>query len=321
MGQKMNEVSQLRKVEFTDPAEFETAIVPVADGARIRPLRKSRLEGEVKVASLQRIGFLAIDSGPLMAQINPAHGFYGLTLTLSAPFETREERSVRTFQRNDAHLLFPEREFDFRAQQRAHVLGTNFFVENLEDHARLLEGGADAVRLTEDCTVSLASQAGSSLARYLAFVWGELNRGGGILNSRMAAKEIEDGLIAALIWALEETPPDIVRDVPDRRVKRAEEYLMAHLCESVTRADLAAHCGMSIRTLSRAFVKCHGMGPIEYLKQRRLEAARMELLMAEPGDATVVDVALRYGYSQPSRFTTAYKAVFHELPSETLCAK
>ena len=311
----------VNKLKITDAEGFQAAVQPVANGARIRPVRGSRLEGEIKVASLPRIGFLAIDSDPLIAQIDPAHGFYGLTLMLGAPFETREGGRRRTFQRHDAHLLVPDREFDFRAPQGAKVLGTNFFVEDLEGHACSLGGGVDVVHPSEDCSVSLATQAGSSLARYLTFVWGELNRGGGILNSRMTAKEIEDGLIAALIWALEQSQSKEACEVADKRMRRAEDYLVAHLCEPVSRTDLAAHCGVSIRTLSRAFVKRHGVGPMEFLRERRLEAARMELLLAEPGDATVVEVALRYGYAQPSKFTAAYKAVYHELPSETLRAK
>ena len=57
---------------------------------------------------------------------------------------------------------------------------------------------------------------------------------------------------------------------------------------------------------------------MEFLRQRRLEAARMELLLAEPGEKTVSEIALRYGFSQPSKFSTAYKKAFNERPSETL---
>lgn len=99
----------VNKLKITDAEGFQAAVQPVANGARIRPVRGSRLEGEIKVASLPRIGFLAIDSDPLIAQIDPAHGFYGLTLMLGAPFETREGGRRRTFQRHDAHLLVPDR--------------------------------------------------------------------------------------------------------------------------------------------------------------------------------------------------------------------
>ena len=81
---------------------------------------------------------------------------------------------------------------------------------------------------------------------------------------------------------------------------------------------MAQYAGVSIRTLSRAFEKRYGMGPMAFLKQKRLEAANKELLMSEPGEISVSDVAFRYGYTQPSKFTVAYKALFNENPSDTL---
>ena len=55
-----------------------------------------------------------------------------------------------------------------------------------------------------------------------------------------------------------------------------------------------------------------------FLRQHRLRAAHNELLMAERGELSVSDVALRYGYSQPSKFAAAYRDLFHESPSDTL---
>ena len=152
----------------------------------------------------------------------------------------------------------------------------------------------------------------------LNFVWGELNHGGGILNSDLAAKEIEDGLIAALIWTVEDSCDGARLDRSDARIQLVEEYLLAHLCDPVSRTELAQLAGVSIRTLSRSFVKRHGMGPMTYLRQHRLEAARMELLLAELGEITVTNVAIDYGFAQPSKFSAAYKATFNETPSDTL---
>ncbi|TNF96105.1 MAG: AraC family transcriptional regulator [Gammaproteobacteria bacterium] len=97
-----------------------------------------------------------------------------------------------------------------------------------------------------------------------------------------------------------------------------EEYLLSHLTGSVSRADVARYAGVSIRTLSIAFEKHHGIGPMAFLKLKRLQAANVELIKAEPGEISVADVALRYGYTQPSKFSMAYKALFNENPSDTL---
>ncbi len=318
----MIENPKVHSVKFTDPEAFEAAVEPVAGRVYTRPDRGTRLRGAVRVARLPKIGFLAIDSDPMTTRMEAASGFFGLTITRGAPFKIVNERRTRTYQRNSAHLLLPDSAFDFRASEGASVLGTNFFVDDLSEHASRLKGGVHDFRIPDDFRLSLTTPAGASLARYLTFVWGELCQGGGVMNSDLAAKEIEDGLIATLIWAMEESQPDAkVRQpgsYPEARITQVEEYLSAHLCEPVSRTELAQLAGVSVRTLSRAFLKRHGMGPMAFLRRRRLEAARMELLLAEPGEATISQIALRYGFAQPSKFTMAYKAEFNEKPSDTL---
>ena len=124
-------------------------------------------------------------------------------------------------------------------------------------------------------------------------------------------------MIAALVWAIA-APESPAVDGSDARIRLAEEYLLAHLDQPVSRVALAEACGTSIRSLSRGFGRRQGMGRMEFLRQRRLEAARSELLMATREEATVTQVAMRYGFSHPSAFAAAYRARFGESPSETL---
>lgn len=312
---------QIHSIPFANPEAFESGVEPVAGSVRTRPIHGSKLRGKVRVADLQKIGFLTIDSDPMTTRIDRAAGFYGLTITRGTPFEISDEGRTRTFNRDSAHLLTPDKAFNFRAIDGASILGTNFFVDNLQEWAYQLNGGRDTFRLPEDSRVSLARPAGASLVRYLTFIWGELNHGGGILTSDLAAKEIEDGLIAALVMAINETVANSEPGRLDRAhagMSRAEEYLLAHLCDPVSRTELAQIAGVSIRTLSRAFLRCHGMGPMAFLKLHRLDAARRDLLLGEPGKTRITDIALRYGFGQPSKFSADYNAAFNETPSDTL---
>jgi AraC-like DNA-binding protein len=79
--------------------------------------------------------------------------------------------------------------------------------------------------------------------------------------------------------------------------------------------------GLSVRSLTRAFQKRHGMGPIRFLRLRRLEAARRDLLAAEPGSASVTEVMHRYGFGHPGRFAAQYRRQFGESPSVTLVSR
>lgn len=317
----MKTLHNIHRVAFENPEAFEAGIAHVGGPVHIRPTRGSKLRGKVDVASLQRIGLMAIDADPMTVCKDHAAGFYGLTMTRGAPFGISDERRISTFNRDSAHLLTPDKQFDFSANNGASVLVANFFVDNLQDYACRLNVDTDAFRPPEDYRLSLATPQGASLVRYLTFIWGELNQEGGLLNSELVAKEIEDGLIAALVWSLNNTMSATQPDRLDKThpgVARAEEYLLAHLCDPISRTELAELAGVSVRTLSRAFFKHHGMGPMEFLRRHRLEAARMRLLQADPGEVRVSDVALQYGFAQPSKFTSAYKAAFDETPSETL---
>ena len=192
-------------------------------------------------------------------------------MTLNDAFNIAEGSRIHSYDRRSGHLLLPDREFDFRTiGQHTRVLGTNFFIDDLDAYAQRLDPSLDSLCPLANSRISLSTPVGAGLVRYLIFVWGELTRGGGILQSELVAREIEDGLIAAFICALRESREHDRNDdsgTSDRRIARAEEYLISRLCEPVSRAELADIAGISLRSLSRAFKRRHGMGPMALLKQ------------------------------------------------------
>ena len=82
--------------------------------------------------------------------------------------------------------------------------------------------------------------------------------------------------------------------------------------------DIAAAVGVSVPTLNRAFRKCHGMGPKAFVKMRRLDRVRSDLLRADPQRTTVTAIATKYAFWHLSQFAVDYKRAFHEAPSDTL---
>ena len=103
-----------------------------------------------------------------------------------------------------------------------------------------------------------------------------------------------------------------------RGIRKAERFIIDHLSESVSLTDVANAANMKIRTLSRAFHMIHGVSPMVYLRIRRLEATRTELLNVDPSSTTVTDIAMRYGFQHLGRFSGHYREMFYEFPSETL---
>jgi AraC family transcriptional regulator, ethanolamine operon transcriptional activator len=60
-----------------------------------------------------------------------------------------------------------------------------------------------------------------------------------------------------------------------------------------------------------------GVTLYRFRKLERLNKARDALLAARPHD-TVTRVAMDWGFSEMSRFASDYRAVFDEVPSDTL---
>jgi AraC family ethanolamine operon transcriptional activator len=101
-------------------------------------------------------------------------------------------------------------------------------------------------------------------------------------------------------------------------VRRVEEWLDAQPGERASIPALCNVAGVSERTLEYAFRERLGMTPARYLKIRRLNFVRRELETAAPQGASVTAIALRSGFFDLGRFAGEYRALFGELPSETL---
>jgi AraC family ethanolamine operon transcriptional activator len=103
-------------------------------------------------------------------------------------------------------------------------------------------------------------------------------------------------------------------------VRRIEEYLDAHRAEVPSIPTLCSVAGVSERTLEYAFREHLGVTPVRYLKLRRLNQVRRGLRAPDAATASVTDIALRAGFYDLGRFAGEYRALFGELPSQTLAA-
>lgn len=95
------------------------------------------------------------------------------------------------------------------------------------------------------------------------------------------------------------------------------EQIEANLGRRVTLADMEAWSGRTARALQLAFQKRFGIGPMQWLRDRRLELVRARLLAAEPG-ATIREIAAACGMPRMATLIPEYSSRFGELPSETL---
>ena len=96
-------------------------------------------------------------------------------------------------------------------------------------------------------------------------------------------------------------------------VRTAIDYMEAHLEEDVGAEDVARRVFLSPFFLQRGFALMTGCGIGEYLRNRRLYQAALDL---RETDDRVIDIALRYCYDTPESFTKAFSRFHGATPSQ-----
>jgi len=136
-----------------------------------------------------------------------------------------------------------------------------------------------------------------------------------------------DQLIEDCLYVLEQSDPTPTCNhslrVRDQRkvVQRVFEQVSASPTENFSVVQLADSAGTSFQCLRKAFSDTVGMAPTAWLRTRRLNLARQDLLHARSGETNVAEVAMRYAFWHLGRFSEAYRGLFLEYPSQTLARK
>lgn len=90
------------------------------------------------------------------------------------------------------------------------------------------------------------------------------------------------------------------------------EYIENHLLDELHMPVIAKVAGTSENDIQKTFYALTGMSIVEYVRRRRLSLAGYEL---QKGEQTVLDIALKYGYTSPDSFTRAFKQMHGITPS------
>ncbi len=106
----------------------------------------------------------------------------------------------------------------------------------------------------------------------------------------------------------------LARPLAPRSVQRALEYIEAQVLSDIVLADIAEAACVSVSSLLRHFQTHLGLSPMAYLRQLRLDRARLELRQGHAG--SIRELALRWGFQSAGKFSQAYWRQFGERPSE-----
>lgn len=155
--------------------------------------------------------------------------------------------------------------------------------------------------------------------RTLSYLWS--SEDGGLPLTGAAKASFDEYLLTLL---LHHHPHNYSEEMADKDgalvpgvVRRAERYMADNADTPISVSDVAAHLGLSLRSLQAGFRQWRNTTPGAHLRQVRLKLVRDELLRSSP-DANVTAIAMRHGFVHLGRFSAQYRAAFGEPPSATL---
>jgi AraC-like DNA-binding protein len=141
--------------------------------------------------------------------------------------------------------------------------------------------------------------------------------------SNMSAEEFRVATRAAgdLVLLAVAGAADLMSDTRSIRASnlaRAKRIIRARLADpDLSLSDVARACGLSLRYLHDLF-RDDGRTAREYLQGERLLNARRMLERSSAGTASVTDVCMACGFSNPSQFSTAFRRAFGVSPRDVL---
>ena len=135
------------------------------------------------------------------------------------------------------------------------------------------------------------------------------------------AEDLEDRLLRLLTRLWEPSTEQLPQECHAERLarfQRARDWIMDHLDQRFRLHELCAAVGLAERTLRDLFQEFAGMAPIPYIRCLRLHRAHRLLKTSTPDGMSVKYAALDSGFLELGRFSGQYRALFGELPSQTL---
>jgi AraC family ethanolamine operon transcriptional activator len=137
------------------------------------------------------------------------------------------------------------------------------------------------------------------------------------LRDERVARIVEYEVLDAFLMGIQSPTREPRLAERNRAARQALDYLMAHLNQPVTFAELCAAVGVSARTLQLGCQERFGMSPKALIRSLQFDAVHKRLLRAQPAD-TVLEIARTWGFLHAGRFAVEYRRRFGESPSQTL---
>lgn len=136
-------------------------------------------------------------------------------------------------------------------------------------------------------------------------------------DSPLGASLFQEALITAFVQSWPKSAQKtMIHTARPRNLKRALDWIQAHLGDEFTVLDIAKNAGQSVRSLQLSFQQNVGMNPLNYVQRLRLQQIHRDLLHGDT-DENISDIAARWGFSHMGYFAARYRALYGVSPSST----
>ena len=265
---------------------------------------------------------------PIRGTIGAQEGIGSVNLLLSGSVCYEAEGQEIGVNANRPFFFSPGQEYRYTISDHFNGVVFHIDLQRLRQTAAAMAGlGISERRFSGDLELVRALQPHSRRSEQLLQVLRqtfrlldhpELERAGGLDHLR-----VDDLIYRNLALLLFPRLESLLQSGSPRRSAREQifndlvEWALDNLHTPISLSQLEARSGYSRRNLQLAFQQRFGCGPIQWVRQQRLEQARRDLLDPDP-EESVASVAARYGFSSPCVFSRDFKAHFDLRPSEVL---
>lgn len=247
--------------------------------------------------------------------------FFMVKLALAGGCQvTSGDRAVSTSNRS-LIVTSPYERTGFRMTPACQHLTTRVARRAVEERLAEKLGRRLTRPLEFDLEIAVASDFGRAWCQLVAHICQVSATAPTVLASEEVRRQYSRTLIELLIQAAPHTYSEALRageeDTMPWHVRRAQEYVEAHLSDIRSVADIAAAIGVTPRTLQNGFRQALNMSPAEYVRRARVAALHRALLAADSRQS-VTSLMLGVGIANFGRYAHYYRQQIGVAPSVTL---
>jgi len=258
---------------------------------------------------------------PIAARTDAGRHDYWINLPLAEPIEATIGTETLICDCRQGFVASPTLAYAAHTQGTGARLHVQITEQRLNRQLAALLGEPPTEPVTFSAAIDLTVGYGRAIACYVMQAVDHLQHDDRFPGNKVTAGLFEDMITSRLLLS---HPSNYAQALSRREamvapasIKRAIEYIRAHIGVPVSVADIAAAAGIPGRTLFTHFQSGRGTSPMQFLRQLRFEKVRAALLDAEPPDS-VSSICGQWGFTHLGRFAVEYRQRFGEPPSQTL---